>query len=54
MTLRMKCGLAAISFSALCWALLFNASLTYLQGGVEGLDPVVTASTRSVPNSEAL
>lgn len=47
MTLRMKSGLAAMSFSALCWAVLINASLTYLDADVDSVDPVVTASTMS-------
>lgn len=45
MTLRMKSGLLALSFSALCWAVLINASVQYLSGQSQGVDHVVTAST---------
>lgn len=44
MTLRMKAGLAAASFSAACWAIVISTSLAYLNSGIEGHDNMVTAS----------
>lgn len=47
MTLRLKSGLAALSFSVLCWAVLINASVAYLTDEAAGLEPMVTASITS-------
>lgn len=52
MTLRMKSGLAALSFSVLCWAALINASVAYLTGEVDELDPMVTASITSEQHTQ--
>lgn len=45
MTLRMRTGLVALSFSIACWSAIISAAVSALEGGHANADHIVTAST---------
>lgn len=45
MTLRMRTGLVALSFSIACWSAVIAAAVSALEGGNANADQIATAST---------